>query len=91
MSLNIKKIQPKPIIMRAIKWEGETVSQMPNWMEQRLQRDKQDYGRSFNLTVQTAYGEDNAQEGDWIVEDQDGSLFVVSGTEFDKMFSVVED
>jgi hypothetical protein len=91
MSTNIKKIQPKPIIMRAIKWEGETVKALPDWMEDRLVRTTQEHGRSFILTVDTAYGEDTAQDGDWIIEDQDGSLFVVPGTEFDKMFSVVED
>lgn len=81
----IKKYVKKPVIIEAIQWTGENLSEIDKFVQAKVQK------RALVLIIPTLEGKMRASLGDYIIKGVNGEFYPCKPDIFDKTYEEVTE
>lgn len=81
----IKKYVKKPVIIEAIQWTGENLSEIDKFVQAKVQK------RALVLIIPTLEGKMHASLGDYIIKGVNGEFYPCKPDIFDKTYEEVTE
>ena len=81
----IKKYRKKPVIIEAIQWAGENLSEIDKFMQAKVKK------RALVLIIPTLEGKTHALLGDYIIKGVNGEFYPCKPDIFDKTYEEITE
>lgn len=81
----IKKYRKKPVIIEAIQWTGENLSEIDKFMQAKVKK------RALVLIIPTLEGKMHALLGDYIIKGVNGEFYPCKPDIFDKTYEEITE
>lgn len=90
-SNNDMKFRKKPVIIEAIRWEGNDLNleEIAIWCDESW-ADESQLGKEGNIVIPTLEGRMEARVGDWIIKGVNGEFYPCKPDIFEKTYDKVE-
>ena len=82
------RYRKKPVVIEAVKWNGDKVSEVVDWVREALE-DNTLYRMGCNVIVDTLEGKMNASPGDYIIKGVQGELYPCKPDIFEKTYDKI--
>lgn len=79
------KYRKKPVVIEAVQWDGNIMSEFPDWITQALE-DNTLFGMGNDVIISTLEGEMTASPEDYIIKGVNGELYPCKPDIFEKTY-----